>query len=354
MLKFYSKNHSHIVCEHGKERFSTLSTFLKGKAMLDPVDVPGKTTPLTVTTKALRRLLVGILVRFRHMHLEGETLEGRFSARNLLVPEKDLFVIPYTEVKLGSLDPDAFVFYTPEGGNKDLSKVAGIVRNVILAEYKHLPSELTQFLALMRHDPVANQDLICCHVCLMGPREKVSHFTWLYKRLLHLQKTEPTKYKNIIQKITDGITYRSKIDGLPDWRKKVKKNKFVHKIYSFNDGGYDRNGRGLTRFYRNSVEHLTKNLLETNMQNIGKTEEKSEPKPAGEKSKTQPAVEESETQPAAADAEVAEMFEDYYIAYILVGVFPQFLGNLQQAFHDESELNRFSEEDALQTQKHTD
>ncbi|XP_062187260.1 uncharacterized protein LOC133890750 [Phragmites australis] len=325
VAQFYSDNHPHIVCEHGRHKFTSMMSFLGGKDMLKSVDVPGTNTQIKVTQEVLRRLLVGMFVRCQHLHSEGKTLEGCFSADNMFVPDQDVFMIPYIEVKLDSLRMEAFKPYTDEGGDKDLMKLGVIVEDVILSSETELPADLKQLFVLLRTEPIKNKNLIYCHVSLKGPRGKLSHFMWLYKRLTYLQKKVPSKYEKIMLKFKDDKD---------NWRKRANRNKFLAKLRPFNTcgrGGYSKHGKGLSRFYRNSVEHLLK-MFDDNNPNSG----------------TKPEEHEKKAHPASPVEE--EELEDYHIAIILTQAFPEFLGDLQEAFHEQNELQRFNTEDTVPLQ----
>ncbi|KAJ1286745.1 hypothetical protein BS78_03G375500 [Paspalum vaginatum] len=245
------------------------------------------------TEDFFRRLLIGMLVRLRHLHFEGKTLNGCFLAENICVPlcEKDKNIPgPYIEVKLGHLQLDSFMPYTEDRGDKDLVKLGWILENQVFSPKTKLPSDVKQLVELLSNTPIKDQDLIYGHVGLMSAKEKVSHFLWLYKRLLYLKKRMPSKYKTIMQKITDEAQ---------DWRKRAEKNKFLAKLKP--RWKYSRNAEGLARFYRNAVEHLFK-MFE------------------------------------GSEFTFEEELEDYHIIYILTGTFPELLGDLQKAFHEEGEF----------------
>ncbi|KAL6616584.1 hypothetical protein ACP70R_038854 [Stipagrostis hirtigluma subsp. patula] len=347
MVKFYSENHEHVVCEHGKDRYTPVMSFLDGKQLLKSVDVPGKRsgTPgkkhenhqtkhqIKVTKEVTRRLLVGLLVLFRHLHSEGKTLNGSFTAANLFVPvykkDQDVFIKPYIEVKLDSLPLDAFKPYTEDGGDKDLMVLGQIIENSIFSRETELPSDLAQLLELLRCEPMKNQNLIYDHVSLKGPRDTISYFMWLHKRLQFLKKKQRSKYDDIMAIIDD--IWKKTEDPEYDWRDEALENKYLAKLRPYHRngrGGYSEFVEGLSRFYRNAVEHLLKIF--------------------GDKSKPIPEAEKKEAHPAPAVGE--EELEDYHIAIILKAAFPKFLGDLQKAFHEKGELQWFSVEDSSSLQ----
>ncbi|CAL4972544.1 unnamed protein product [Urochloa decumbens] len=337
VAKFYAENHNHIVCEHGRDKYTPVKSFIAGKDKFKTVVVPGtkacpgkkarrsgkkarrsgkkarpgKEAQIKVTKEVVRRLLVGIFVRFRLLHSEGKMLNGCFTADNICVPiykkDQDIFTAPYIEVKLDRLDPDSIKPYTDEGGggDKDLMEVGSMLENDIFSFSKEtgLPADLKKLLELLCTDPIKNKNLIYSHVSLMSPRDQVSCYQWLYKRLMYLKKWERGKYNNIMQKL--NIT--------EDWKQKADENRFLAKLNPL--GGYSKDGKGLSRFYRNSVEHLFK-LFEEDCER-GSTS----------------LVEE-------------EKLEDYHIVYILAEAFPDFLADLQKAFHEEGELETFNREDS--------
>ncbi|CAO2181979.1 unnamed protein product [Urochloa humidicola] len=306
VAEFYAENHNHIVCEHGRDKYTSVISFIAGKDKFKSVAVPGKKAQIKVTKEVVRRLLIGIFVRFRLLHSEGKTLSGCFTADNICVPifkkDEDIFMAPYIEVKLDFLHPDSIKPYTDEDGDKDLMKVGWMLENDIFSLETELPSDLKKLFELLRNGPIKNKNLIYSHVSLMSPRDQVSFYLWLYKRLMYLKKRVPSNYKNIIQKlkITEG------------WRSKAKENKFLAKLKP--SGRYSKDGKGLSRFYRNSVEHLFKLIEDC-------------------KRSSAPLVEEEE-------------LEDYHIVYILTEAFPDFLADLQNAFHEEGELETFNGEDS--------
>ncbi|CAL4946015.1 unnamed protein product [Urochloa decumbens] len=332
VAKFYAENHNHIVCEHGRDKYTPVMSFIAGKDKFKTVVVPGtkarpgkkacrsgkkarpgKEAQIKVTKEVVRRLLIGIFVRFRLLHTEGKMLNGCFTADNICVPiykkDQDIFMAPYIEVKLDRLDPDLIKPYTDEGGgggggdDKDLMEVGSMLENDIFSKQTDLPADLKKLLELLRSDPIKNKNLIYNHVSLMSPRDQVSCYQWLYKRLMYLKKWERGKYNSIMQKL--NIT--------EDWRQKADENRFLAKLNPLR--GYSKDGKGLSRFYRNSVEHLFK-LFEEDCER-GSTS----------------LVEE-------------EKLEDYHIVYILAEAFPDFLADLQKAFHEEGELETFNREDS--------
>ncbi|CAO1942732.1 unnamed protein product [Urochloa humidicola] len=305
VAKFYVENHSHIVCEHSRDKFTSVVSFLAGKDKFKSVDVPGKKAQIKVTKEVIRRLLIGILVRFRVLHSEGKTRNGCFTADNLCVPiykkEEDIFMAPFIEVKLDYLHPDSIQPYTDDGGNKDLMKLGWVLENNIFASETQLPYDLKQLLELLCTDPIKSKDLIYGHVSLKSPREQVSYYLWLYKRLMYLKKRVSGSYNNIMQKL------KTKADG---WRSKAKLNRFLAKLNPSRN--YSNDGKGLSRFYRNAVEHLFK-MFEDSKRN--------------------------------STSMVEEDLEDYHIIYILTDTFPSFLVDLQKAFYEEGELEKFNNEE---------
>ncbi|TVU36118.1 hypothetical protein EJB05_18034 [Eragrostis curvula] len=293
MARFYSENHAHIVCEHGKDRYVTMMSFLAGKDVLELYSVPGqaKETQLKLTTQLLQRLISGILVRFKLIHLEGKTLNGQFSRELMCVPVEDFPVTPYIDVRFNDLPLDAFKPCTEEGGNLDLMRVGEIIQDDILSSETELPSELEQLLALLKSDPFSKRSLIYSHVSMKGLKGKLSYYMWMYKRLMYLKKKKPNKYAKIMQKINND----------EDWRDRALKNKYLAMLRPFKDsgeqgqGGYSEDGKGKSRFYRNSVEHLPAKFDENDANLAQKNG--TQPAPGPQQNIALPAI--SQSQPAA-------------------------------------------------------
>lgn len=279
--------------------------------MLEEKEVPGTRQVVKISsTTSARTAIKSLNVFLFDMHKQKFSFGGDFSA-------EDLYVTEDGRIKVHYLTASALKEYTDKSKELDYFTGAQIIENTIFSGNKDLPEDILHLLKLMKHESAKFEYVIRFHISHVGPLAQLSIFSLMFWKLDVLEESDKKKYNNIIQMLPFGHG---------EWRTMLKRNSFLEEVYAYKSRQFtfSNSSRGLVKLCRNSIQHLPKRAVKVVKRKI-----------------RQHGV----WKHVIVDRIV--LFENFEIQHMICGLYVEFFGELQKAFHQEGELSDLSLEDII-------
>jgi hypothetical protein len=225
------------------------------KTVTVPGANPGKGN-LCVETMFLQHTLRALVFFYSSLHLAGWSFCGKLTASDILVTPCGSFRV--LRSKLKSLKQA-----NKRKIRKDFRSAFRLLKSLFRG-VPQMPREFRHLLKLMKNFKEEDRLVVNTHAAGMNEQDKMGLVERCYRRYDALEQQDPSAYKNI----TDRLPF-CKV-GKKHWKKRIKINKYLmrHLNYQrpiiirgkFTAGPktyYPDTGRGVVKYTRNSVEHLS-------------------------------------------------------------------------------------------------